>query len=226
MDDPVFWQTLRLTLQVSLVTTLILLLLGLPLGWVLAHKRFWGKRALESVALLPLTLPPTVLGFYLLLLLGQNGPFAKLLGIAWAFRFEGLVVGSVLFSLPFALNSYREAFRSLDLDLIQTARTLGAGWRRVWLEVILPTAWPGILSGSIMAFAHTLGEFGVVLMVGGSIPGKTQMVSIYIYDQVQALQFGRAAEASGVLLLVSFALVYLVRTLEDVWKSSMPSSSQ
>ncbi|MCX8088317.1 MAG: molybdate ABC transporter permease subunit [Meiothermus ruber] len=226
MDDPVFWQTLRLTLGVSLVTTLILLVLGLPLGWVLAHKRFWGKRVLESVVLLPLTLPPTVLGFYLLLLLGQNGPLAQFLGITWAFRFEGLVVGSVLFSLPFALNGYREAFRSLDLDLIQTARTLGAGWRRVWLEVILPITWPGILSGSILAFAHTLGEFGVVLMVGGSIPGKTQLASIYIYDQVQALQFGRAAEASGVLLVVSFALVYLVRTLEDAWRLRMPSSTR
>ncbi len=226
MDDPVFWQTLRLTLGVSLVTTLILLVLGLPLGWVLAHKRFWGKRVLESVVLLPLTLPPTVLGFYLLLLLGQNGPLAQFLGITWAFRLEGLVVGSVLFSLPFALNGYREAFRSLDLDLIQTARTLGAGWRRVWLEVILPITWPGILSGSILAFAHTLGEFGVVLMVGGSIPGKTQLASIYIYDQVQALQFGRAAEASGVLLVVSFALVYLVRTLEDAWRLRMPSSTR
>lgn len=213
MNDPVFWQTLRLTLEVGLVSTLILLFVGLPLGWVLAHKRFWGKRVLESIVLLPLTLPPTVLGFYLLLLLGQNGPLAQFLGVSWAFRFEGLVVGSVLFSLPFALNGYREAFRSLDLDLVQTARTLGAGWRRVWLEVILPITWPGILSGSILAFAHILGEFGVVLMVGGSLPGKTQMVSIYIYDQVQALQFGRAAEASGVLLLVSFALVYLVRTL-------------
>lgn len=226
MNDPVFWQTLRLTLEVGLVSTLILLLVGLPLGWVLAHKRFWGKRVLESVVLLPLTLPPTVLGFYLLLLLGQNGPLAQFLGVTWAFRFEGLVVGSVLFSLPFALNGYREAFRSLDLDLIQTARTLGAGWQRVWLEVILPITWPGILSGSILAFAHTLGEFGVVLMVGGSIPGKTQMVSIYIYDQVQALQFGRAAEASAVLLLVSFVLVYLVRTLEDTWRLRMPSSTR
>jgi len=222
MDDPVFWQTLRLTLEVSMMTTLILLFLGLPLGWVLAHKRFWGKRVLESIVLLPLTLPPTVLGFYLLLLLGQNGPIAQTFGFTWAFRFEGLVVGSVLFSLPFALNGYREAFRSLDLDLIQTARTLGAGWGRVWLEVILPITWPGILSGSILAFAHTLGEFGVVLMIGGSIPGKTQMVSIYIYDQVQALQFDWAAEAAGLLLAVSFVLVYLVRTLEDVWRSRIP----
>ncbi|WP_027882517.1 molybdate ABC transporter permease subunit [Meiothermus rufus] len=226
MSDPVFWQTLRLTLEVSLVTTLILLALGIPLSWVLAHKRFWGKRLLESVVLLPLTLPPTVLGFYLLLLLGQNGPIAQTLGFTWAFRFEGLVVGSVLFSLPFALNGYREAFRALEPDLIQTARTLGAGWQRVWLEVILPLTWPGILSATLLAFAHTLGEFGVVLMVGGSIPGKTQMVSIYIYDQVQALQFERASEAAAVLLGVSLGLVYLVRTLEDLWRSRMPSSTR
>ncbi|MCS7058220.1 MAG: molybdate ABC transporter permease subunit [Meiothermus sp.] len=224
MSDPVFWETLGLTLRVSLLSTLILLLMGVPLAWVLAHKRFWGKRVVESVVLLPLTLPPTVLGFYLLLLLGQNGPIAQVLGFSWAFRFEGLVVGSVLFSLPFALNGYREAFRGLEPDLIQTARTLGAGWLRVWLEVILPLTWPGILSGSILAFAHTLGEFGVVLMVGGSIPGKTQMVSIYIYDQVQALRFDRANQAAGVLLLISFALVYLVRSLEDRWKSRTPSS--
>lgn len=223
MNDPAFWQTLRLSLEVSSVTTLILLLLGIPLGWVLAKKRFWGKRVLESIVLLPLTLPPTVLGFYLLLLLGQNGPLAQA-GIVWAFRFEGLVLGSVLFSLPFALTAYREAFRALDPDLIQTARTLGANARRVWLEVILPMAWPGILSGTVLAFAHTLGEFGVVLMVGGSIPGKTQVVSIYIYDQVQALQFERAAQASAILLVVSFALVFLVRTLEEQWKSSTPSS--
>ncbi|RDI95489.1 molybdate ABC transporter permease subunit [Meiothermus sp. QL-1] len=226
MSDPAFWQTLRLTLAVGLTTTAILLLVGIPLAWVLAHKRFFAKRVVESVVLLPLTLPPTVLGFYLLLLLGQNGPLAQTFGFSWAFRFEGLVVGSVLFSLPFAVNGYREAFRALDPDLLQTARTLGAGWGRVWFGVILPLTWPGILSGSILAFAHTLGEFGVVLMVGGSIPGKTQMVSIYIYDQVQALRFERAAEAAGVLLGISFALVYLVRTLEDVWRSRMPSSSR
>ncbi len=226
MNDPIFWQTLGLTLELGLVSTLILLLLGIPLAWVLAQRHFPGKRLLESVVLLPLTLPPTVLGFYLLLLLGQNGPLARYLGIQWAFSFEGLVVGSVLFSLPFALTAYREAFRALELDLIQTARTLGAGWRRVWLEIILPIAWPGILSGTILAFAHTLGEFGVALMIGGSIPGKTQVVSIYIYDQVQALHFERAGQAAGILLLLSFTLVYAVRSLEDSWKLRMPSSTR
>lgn len=226
MNDPVFWEALKLTLEVSLVTTLILLVMGIPLAWLLAHKRFWGKRFLESLVLLPLTLPPTVLGFYLLLLLGQNGPIAHTFGFSWAFRFEGLVVGSVLFSLPFALNGYREAFRNLELDLIQTARTLGAGWRRIWLEIILPITWPGILSGTILAFAHTVGEFGVVLMVGGSIPGKTQMASIYIYDQVQALHFDRAGQTAGILLVISFTLVYTVRILEDEWRSRTPSSTR
>ncbi|WP_026234794.1 molybdate ABC transporter permease subunit [Calidithermus timidus] len=225
MNDQAFWQALWLSLKVCLTSTVLLLLLGIPLAWLLVHKRFLGKRLLESVVLLPLTLPPTVLGFYLLLLLGKNGPLAEYLGIQWAFRFEGLVVGSVLFSLPFALTAYREAFRALDPDLLQTARTLGARWPRLWLELILPLSWPGILSGTLLAFAHTLGEFGVVLMIGGSMPGKTQVVSIYIYDQVQALRFDRAAQASGVLLLTSLALLYAVRSLEDWWKSAIPSST-
>ncbi|MCL6526029.1 MAG: molybdate ABC transporter permease subunit [Thermaceae bacterium] len=215
MNDPIFWQTLKLTLEVCVVSTIVLLLFGIPLAWILVHKRFWGKRVVESLVLLPLTLPPTVLGFYLLLFLGQNGPMAKYLHIEWAFRFEGLVIGSVLFSLPFALTAYRETFLALEPDLIATARTLGASLPRVWREVILPLCWPGILSGTILAFAHTLGEFGVVLMVGGSIPGKTRVVSIYIYDQVQALRFDRAAQASAILLIISFALVYSVRSLED-----------
>jgi molybdate transport system permease protein len=225
MSDPVFWQALRLSLEVCLVSTLLLLVLCVPLAWLLANKRFVGKRLLEVLALLPLTLPPTVLGFYLLLLLGQGGPLARYLGIQLAFRFEGLVVGSVLFSLPFALTAYREAFRALDPELLQTARTLGARWPRLWLEVILPLSWPGLLSGTLLAFAHTLGEFGVVLMIGGSIPGKTQMLSIYIYDQVQALRFDRAAQASGLILLISLILLYAVRSLEDWWKSAIPSST-
>lgn len=226
MVDSVFWQTLRLTTQVCLASTLLLILLGIPLAWVLAHKHFAGKRVVETIVLLPLTLPPTVLGFYLLLFLGQSGPLAQYLGVQWAFRFEGLVVGSMLFSLPFALTAYREAFRALDPSLLQTARTLGAGRLRLWREVILPLSLPGILSGTILAFAHTLGEFGVVLMIGGSIPGKTQMVSIYIYDQVQALRFAQAGQAASILLVISFGLVYIVRSLEDSWKSNTPSHSQ
>jgi len=174
---------------------------------------------LEAVFLLPLVLPPTVLGFYLLLFLGPEGPWARLLGVSWAFRFEGLVFASVLFSLPFALTAYREAFLALDPNLLEVARTLGVPRHRILARVVLPLVWPGLLSGTLLAFAHTLGEFGVVLMVGGSIPGKTQMVSIYLYDLVQALRFAEAVRASLVLLGLSLFLLALVRALEGRWRS-------
>ncbi|WP_243029641.1 molybdate ABC transporter permease subunit [Thermus altitudinis] len=220
--DPLFWTALRLSLEVALLASLILLLLGIPLAWLMAFHRFPGKSLLEAIFLLPLVLPPTVLGFYLLLFLSPEGPWHKLTGLSWAFRFEGLVFASVLFSLPFALTAYREAFLSLDRNLLEVARTLGVGKAKIWTRVVLPLVWPGLLSGTLLAFAHTLGEFGVVLMVGGSIPGKTQMVSIYIYDLVQALRFADAAKAALVLLGLSLALLVAVRSLEAkgrAWKS-------
>lgn len=219
MMDPDFFQALSLSLQVASLSLLFLLLLGVPLAWTFAFRTFPGKRLLETLFLLPLVLPPTVLGFYLLLLLGPEGPFQRHLGLSWAFRLEGLVVASVLFNLPFALTAYREAFLALDRTLLDTARTLGAGPWKLWRRLVLPLTWPGLLSGSLLAFAHTLGEFGVVLMVGGAIPGKTQTVSIYIYDLVQALRFEEAARASGVLFLLSFLLLYLGRSLEARWRA-------
>lgn len=215
MIDAVFLEAFGLTLRLATVSTVVLLILGLPLGWVLARKRFPGRRLLEALLLLPLALPPTVLGFYLLLLLGQDGPLATWAGVRWAFRFEGLVVGSVAFSVPFALTAYREAFRAIPTELLEDACLAGASRPQLWRYVVLPMARSGILSGSILAFAHTVGEFGVVLMIGGAIPGRTRVASIYVYDLVQSLQFGRAAVASGVLLAVAFALVFLVRLLED-----------
>lgn len=223
MPEPLFWTSLKLSLVVAMAASLILLLLGVPLAWLLAFRRFPGKSILEAIFLLPLVLPPTVLGFYLLLFLGPEGLWRKLTGLSWAFRLEGLVLASVLFSLPFALTAYREAFLALDRSLLDTARTLGAGPFKLWGRLILPLTWPGLLSGSLLAFAHTLGEFGVVLMVGGAIPGKTQMVSIYIYDLVQALRFREAAWASGVLFLLSFLFLYLGRSLEERgrrWRSA------
>ncbi|WP_114313379.1 molybdate ABC transporter permease subunit [Thermus caldifontis] len=220
--DPLFWTALRLSLQVALVSSLILLLLGIPLAWTLAFHRFPGKSLLEAVFLLPLVLPPTVLGFYLLLFLGPEGLWPRITGLSWAFRFEGLVFASVLFSLPFALTAFREAFLALDRNLLEVARTLGVGKAKIGTRVVLPLVWPGLLSGTLLAFAHTLGEFGVVLMVGGSIPGKTQMVSIYIYDLVQALRFEDAAKAALVLLGLSLAVLVAVRSLEAkgrAWKS-------
>ncbi|RTI02922.1 molybdate ABC transporter permease subunit [Thermus scotoductus] len=221
--DPSFWIALRLSLEVALLASFLLLLVGVPLAWLLAFRRFPGKSILEVIFLLPLVLPPTVLGFYVLLFLGPEGPWVRITGLSWAFRFEGLVFASVLFSLPFALTAYREAFLALDRNLLDVARTLGSPWWKVWSKVVFPLVWPGLLSGTLLAFAHTLGEFGVVLMVGGSIPGKTQMVSIYIYDLVQALRFEEAARASLVLLGLSLALLVLVRLLEAkgrAWKST------
>jgi molybdate transport system permease protein len=209
-----------LSIQLALLSCLILLLIGVPLAWVLARKIFAGRRVLEAVFLLPLTLPPTVLGFYLLMLLGQNGPLAQGLGITWAFRFEGLLLGSVLFSLPFALTSFREAFRAIDTEFLEVARTYGANWWQTWWYVILPLSWPGIFSGSLLAFAHTLGEFGVVLMLGGSIPGQTQTISIYLYDLAQSLKFEEANRLAAILLVTSFVILFVARTLEERWREN------
>ncbi|HEX5831008.1 MAG TPA: molybdate ABC transporter permease subunit, partial [Gemmatimonadaceae bacterium] len=193
--------------------------IAVPLAWLVTRHEFPGRRVLETLLLLPLVLPPTVLGFYLLLLLGDGGPFARLLGVRWAFRFEGILLGSVLFNLPFALAAYRETFRGLDDDLLQTARTLGAGRWRVWREVVLPLSWPGLVGGTLLAFAHTLGEFGVVLMVGGSIPGETRVASIYLFELVQGLRLGEAHRMALTLVAVSFALLYALRLLESRWRS-------
>jgi molybdate transport system permease protein len=206
----------RLSFQLAFCTSLALLLLGVPLSYALARKQFFGKRLLEVLVLLPLTLPPTVLGFYLLLLLGHQGPL-KALGINWAFRFEGLLLGSFIFSLPFALSAYREAMRSIDARLLDDAKLNGASRFQCWQHVILPLSWPGLLSGTLLAFAHTLGEFGVILMIGGSIPGKTKLVSIYIYDLVQGLRFSEAGYVAGVLFVFSFLILYLIRYIEERW---------
>ena len=197
-----------------------LLVVGVPLAWLIARHAFRGRSLLETVLLLPLVLPPTVLGFYLLLFFGENGPWVQWLGMRWAFRFEGILIGSVLFNLPFALAAYREAFRALDEELIQTARTLGATRLRIWREIILPLTWPGIVAGTVLAFAHTLGEFGVVLMLGGSIPGETRVASIYLFELVQALRLGEAHRVALVLVVLSFALLFPLRALESRWRSA------
>ena len=213
-------ESLLLTLRLAFWTCLWLALLGVPLAWLLTRRRFFGRRVVETLVLLPLVLPPTVLGFYLLLFLGEGGPLVSALGVRWAFRFEGILLGSVLFNLPFALVAYRETFRTLDDDLLQTARTLGAGRWRTWREVVLPLTWPGLLAGTVLAFAHTLGEFGLVLMVGASIPGETRVASIYLFELTQALRLREAHVMAAVLVALSFALLYLLRTLEGRWRSA------
>lgn len=208
-------QPLLLSLQLAFAASSILLLFGAPLAYLLARRRFAGRRVLETLLLLPLVLPPTVLGYYLLVLMGFDGPLVRYVGVEWAFRFEGLLVGAVLFSTPFALTAYREAFRTLDEELLEIARTFGASRAQQWRYVIIPLCWPGLLSGTLLAFAHTLGEFGVVLMIGGNIPRQTRTVSIYIYDLVQGLELAEAGRVAAILLMLSFALLYTIRTVEE-----------
>ncbi|GIW95520.1 MAG: molybdenum ABC transporter permease subunit [Pirellulaceae bacterium] len=211
------WQAVMVSLQLASCTTLLLCLLGIPLAYWLAMSRWPGRFVIQAVVALPLVLPPTVLGFYLLLLLGPRGPVGGLFeawtGRSLAFSFPGLVVASMLFSLPFAVRPFVVGFASIDRRLLEASWVLGEShWGTFW-RVAVPLGWPGIVAGAVLAFAHTLGEFGVVLMVGGNIPGVTRTVSIAIYDEVQAMQYDRAAWASGLLLLVSFlamASTYLV----------------
>lgn len=211
-------QAFLLSFKLATLTSLALLAIGLPLAYLIAFYDFKGRRLLESLLLLPLTLPPTVLGFYLLILLAPDG-FLGRLGLNWAFSFPGIWMGSVIYSLPFALTAYKEAFRTIDPEVLDVVRTLGVNrWKR-WRVVILPWIWPGLLSGTLLAFAHTLGEFGVVLLVGGNIPGQTRVASIYIFDLVQALDFRAAHEAAAVFVALAFVLIYSVRSLEEKWKS-------
>lgn len=214
-----------LSFKLAALTSLTLLMLGVPLAYALVFKRVPARALVEAVFLMPLTLPPTVLGYYLLILLAPEG-FLGRLGLDWAFRFEGIWLASVIFSLPFALTAYREAFQAVEPEVLEVSRTLGLGTLRRWRRVILPWIWPGLLSGTLLAFAHTLGEFGVVLMVGGNLPGETRVASIYIFDLVQALEFEQAARAALVFVALSFVMVLTVRTLEVRWRSITGSSAR
>ncbi|MFZ1137217.1 MAG: molybdate ABC transporter permease subunit, partial [Candidatus Korobacteraceae bacterium] len=189
-------QALTLTLRLALLVSLILLAIALPLGYWLAWSRRRWKFLVEAVVSLPIVLPPTVLGFYVLVAIGPLSPVGRwyhsVTGGNLAFTFRGLVIGSVLYSLPFAVQPIAAAFSSVDRKLMDASATLGASaWRTFW-RIVLPLGIPGVLTGFVLSFAHTLGEFGVVLMIGGNIPGATQTVSILIYDQVQALNYATA----------------------------------
>lgn len=208
---------LWITLKLAALTTLILLLLGTPLAWWLARSRFQGKAVVEAIVALPLVLPPTVLGFYLLILLGPRGPVGRLMealgGRSLAFTFAGLVLGSVLYSLPFVVQPLQDAFSVIGRRPLEVAATLRATPLDRFFTVAVPLARPGFLTAVVLGFAHTVGEFGVVLMIGGSIPGETQVLSIAIYDHVEALQYGRAHVLAGGLLLLSFLLLLGVYVL-------------
>ncbi len=206
-DIAALWISVRL----ALVTTLILLLFGTPLAWWLAHSRGRIKIIIEAIVSLPLVLPPTVLGFYLLLLLGAQGPigglFISLGGDAPVFRFSGLVIGSVLYSLPFVVQPLRDSFAMQSPRLLEAAATLHASPLDRFFSIAMPLARHGFLTASVLGFAHTIGEFGVVLMIGGNIPGQTQVLSIAIYDHVESLEYAQAHWLAGGLLLLSFAML-------------------
>lgn len=206
------WPAIALTLRLAGLTTLILLLLGTPLAWWLARTRSMFKGPVGALVALPLVLPPTVIGFYLLVMLGPEGPLGRLtqatgLGLL-PFTFAGLVAGSVLYSLPFVVQPLQNAFEAIGDKPLEAAATLRASPLDTFFSVVLPLARPGYLTATVMGFAHTVGEFGVVLMMGGNIPGRTRTVSVQIYDHVEALEYGRAhVLAAG---MVAFAFLVLL----------------
>jgi molybdate transport system permease protein len=205
---------LAVTLKLAALTTLILLLIGTPLAWWLAHTRWRFRFVVEALIALPLVLPPTVLGFYLLIALGPHGPVGGLIqafgGAPLAFTFTGLVIGSVFYSMPFVIQPLQNAFAAIGTEPMEVAATLRASPLDRFFSVAVPLARPGFLTAAVLGFAHTLGEFGVVLMIGGNIPGETQVVSIAIYDHVESLQYTQAHWLSGGLLLLSFLLLIAV----------------
>jgi len=208
---------LVITLKLAGLTTLILLLLGTPVAWWLARSRWRFKFLVEALVALPLVLPPTVLGFYLLVSLGPHGPIGGLMealgGRPLAFTFTGLVIGSVFYSMPFVIQPLQSAFAAIGTRPMEVAATLRASPIDRFFSVAVPLAMPGFLTAAVLGFAHTLGEFGVVLMIGGNIPGETQVVSIAIYDHVEALEYTQAHWLSGGLLLLSFVLLMTVYAL-------------
>ena len=205
---------LVVTLKLATLTTLILLLIGTPLAWWLARTRWRFRFVIEAIIALPLVLPPTVLGFFLLIALGPDGVVGRLMqafgGAPLAFTFTGLVIGSVFYSMPFVIQPLQNAFAAIGREPMEVAATLRASPLDRFFSVAVPLARPGFLTAAVLGFAHTLGEFGVVLMIGGNIPGKTQVVSIAIYDHVESLEYAQAHWLSGTLLLLSFLLLVAV----------------
>ncbi len=208
------WQPLLLTFKLATVTTAILLCIGVPFAWWLANTRMRCKPVVEALVSMPLVLPPSVLGFYLLLAFSPEHWFGQWLdrvaGLRLAFSFEGLIVASVIFSFPFLVHPVQAAFQNLPRSLTDAARVLGKSNWQTFLWVLLPNIKPALLSGTVLAFAHTLGEFGVVLMIGGNLPNETRVASIAIYDEVESLNYAAANFYAGVLFVLSFLILLLV----------------
>ena len=212
------WPPIRLTLELAAITTTLLLIVGTPIAWWLARSKAVWKEAVAAVVALPLVLPPTVLGFYLLIFLGPDGP-GGFLASFWAartlaFTFEGLVIGSVIYSMPFVVQPIRNAFEAFGDRPLEAAATLRASPWDAFFSVALPLARPGIMTGAVLGFAHTVGEFGVVLMIGGNIPGRTKVLSIAIFDYVETLQWTPAHILSAGMLIFSFCVILTMMLLE------------
>ncbi len=212
------WEPVRLTLELATVTTLALMVIATPLAWWLARSRAWWKEVVAAIVSLPMVLPPTVLGFYLLIALGPEGPGGALASL-WgartlAFTFWGLVIGSIIASMPFAVQPIRNAFAAIGDRPLEVAATLRASPARAFWTVALPLASPGLLSGAVLGFAHTVGEFGVVLMIGGNIPGRTKVVSTAIYDYVETMQWREANILAGGMVVFAFAVILSMILIE------------
>ena len=211
------WTAIGVTVKLATLTALILILIGLPIAYWLSFSRRRWKFLVESIVALPLVLPPTVLGFYILVAIGPRSPlgrfYASLVGHPLPFTFEGLLFASVLYSLPFAVQPFATAFDQIDRRFIEASWTLGVSRFRTFVKLILPLSKAGVITGAILSFAHTLGEFGVVLMVGGNIEGETRTVSIDIYDEVQALNYAGAAKTALFLLAISYLVLLIVYAL-------------
>jgi molybdate transport system permease protein len=212
------WQPVRLTIELAAITTVILLIIGTPIAWWLARSKARWKEAVATLVAMPLVLPPTVLGFYLLLLLGPSGPGGALAGL-WgartlAFTFEGLVIGSVVYSIPFVVQPIRNAFVAMGERPMEVAATLRASPRRAFWTIAVPLARPGFLTGAVLGFAHTVGEFGVVLMIGGNIPGETKVLSVAIYDYVETSQWYEASILAAGMVVFAFVVILAMMLIE------------
>jgi molybdate transport system permease protein len=220
------WQAFWLTIRLALVVMTVLVVIGLPLAYWIAFSKWRWKFMVESVVALPIVLPPTVLGFYVLIALGQRSPLGRwwqsVTGHTLAFTFEGLVIGSVLYSLPFAVQPLAASLAAVDERLLAASAVLGASKFRTFWRVMLPLSVSGLVTGTALSFAHTMGEFGVVLMVGGNIPGVTRTLSINIYDQVQNLNYAAANTTALVLVAIAFALLSLIYSLNRRFWSVWP----
>jgi molybdate transport system permease protein len=219
------WTAIWVTCKLASLTSIALLAIGLPIAYWLTYSKWRWKFLIESIVALPLVLPPTVLGFYILVAIGPHSPigqfYTDIVGHPLPFSFQGLLLASILYSLPFAVQPFATAFEQVDRKLIEASWTLGLSKLTTFLKLILPLSTAGLITGVVLSFAHTLGEFGVVLMVGGNIEGVTRTVSIEIYDNVQALDYAGAAKTSAFLLVVSYAVLLLVyavnRRVWSVW---------